>query len=80
MWVLNHLRRFEKPKGWEPESGAEWIAAYLLDHLKLTEHGSSVRAGWITAEGKELVLFLETEGVDWFENSEWIDSEGVSWI
>jgi hypothetical protein len=66
------------PRKWPYGDPRDMFVAYVLAHLRYTEHGVSIRGAWLTDDGKELLRFLETEGCDWCDQGEWIDSEGVS--
>jgi hypothetical protein len=81
-WVKEYLLRLhQRDDGagwtWKPETGAEYIAAYLLDHLELTEHGSTIRCPWLTDSGREMLAFLEAEGSDWQDKGPWVDADGI---
>jgi hypothetical protein len=56
--------RVERPAG-DRDSGEWWVLAYLLSHLGLTEHGSSVASAWLDDPGREAITFLEKWGCDW---------------
>lgn len=58
--VHAELKRSEA-KEWKqgPETGAEWLLVYTLDHLGMTEHGSSVHCAWLTADGAESLAWLD---------------------
>lgn len=58
------------------ESGPEIFCAYILDHLRITEHGGSVMNAWRTEKGDEVLEFLNKHGAEWGDE-EWIDSEGA---
>lgn len=64
------------PFEFKPESATEYIAVYLFDHFKLTEHGTSIRVPWITSKGLIVLGFLLRNGYDWFDR-EWIDVDGI---
>ena len=36
-----------------------WVLAYLLDHLRLTEHGSSVSGAWLDGDGQAALDWLD---------------------
>ena len=80
-WVHSYLEMLhgrvdgERP-AWMPESGPEYLAAYVLDHIGLTEHGISIHYPWLTTSGIEALAFLNEHGVDWRESGRWVDSAG----
>lgn len=53
------------------------LAASIVNHLKLSKHGTSIRSGWLTDTGKEALAFLRVWGHDWCSKAEFVDSEGV---
>ena len=56
------------------------LAAHLVDHLGLSEHGTSVRGGWLTDPGCEALAWFQENGDDGVhEKGPWIDSEGTWW-
>jgi hypothetical protein len=55
------------------------LAASIVDHLKLSEHGTSIRGGWLTPLGKEALEFLREHGADWADKGTWIGSDGCSY-
>lgn len=65
----------------EIETGEQYIVAYLLDHLKLTEHGGSVGGSWLTDDGEEVLTFLNKWGANWQEEKsvEFVDKDGTSY-
>lgn len=79
-WVLTYLLglKLHAPPN-EPESGAEWVAIYLMDHLGMTEHGSCLHGAWLTDSGEEALAFLVEHGSGWQESNSagWIDAAGV---
>lgn len=81
-WVRDYLERIDDSKkpDWfkHPDTGAELVAVYLMDHLRLSEHGSSIGGSWTTEDGKEVLAFLKANGVDWKETGYWVDSRGRS--
>lgn len=81
-WVLDYLARHgdeDAAKRWTAaETGPEWIAVYLMDHLDLTEHGTGIRGAWLTERGEEALAFLREHGPDWDEKGYFVDSEGCS--
>lgn len=60
----------------KPETGPEYMCVYLLSHLGLTEHGSSIRIPWITSKGLTVLGFLLRNGYDWCDR-EWIDADNI---
>jgi hypothetical protein len=75
--TLCHERKWEKGC-WAPETGQDYLAVYLMDHLRLTEHGTSVRYCWLEKKGEQVLAFLNEHGVDW-EDGKWVDEAGTSW-
>lgn len=67
-WVRDYLA-FLRPGsgGWpfKPETGPEYLAVYILDHLELTDHGSTIRCPFLTDVGEEVLAFLEANGPNW---------------
>lgn len=47
-----------------PKAGLAWLAIYFLDHIEATEHGCSVRAGWLTEKGVRMRQWLDDHGCD----------------
>jgi len=72
--ILEELERLDRGE----YQGEDGLAAAIVDHLHLSEHGVSIRAGWLTEEGKAALSFLREWGVDWMDKGEFIDDEGVS--
>lgn len=78
-WVLAYLRGMDgRVDAWKPETGPDYLAAYLLDDLGLTEHGTTIRASWLTPLGRQTLAFLEENGADWPEKGWWIDADGCT--
>jgi hypothetical protein len=73
--VLQELERLDQMQFAENDG----LAAAIVDHLGLSDHGVSIRGGWLTSAGQEALAFLRENGVDWQSRGEWIDSEGVTW-
>lgn len=67
--ILDELARCEGGTGkkW-PETGHEYLAAYVVDYAGMTEHGGSVGGAWLTPEGEEALKFLREWGADWSES------------
>jgi len=42
------------------ENPFELFFMYVVDHLKLTEHGTSIYGAWLTQKGKEVLTWLDT--------------------
>ena len=40
------------------ENPFELFFMYVVDHLKLTEHGTSIYGAWVTDKGKEVLIWL----------------------
>lgn len=79
-WVFDYLERVSRKSYYESiDDGATLIAAYLMSHLGLTEHGSSIHGCWLTDAGSEALAFLNEHGSDWDQKAEWIDSSGLTW-
>lgn len=80
-FVLDYLTDCErKPDGktrWEMGcdnwDGKDYLVRYVLDHLDLTEHGTSIHWCWLTKDGEEVLAFLREFGVDW-------DSKGIDFV
>lgn len=48
-----------------PQSSADyWFWLYVLDHLRLTDHGTSCSGSWLTDLGAEALAFLRKHGPD----------------
>lgn len=43
----------------------DYLAAYVIDHCGLIEHGTSIGGSWLTDDGKEALRFLRKHGVEW---------------
>ena len=76
--VGRHLRRRRDRKYGHDWDGKEYVLAYLLDRLELTEHGSNVMGAWPTLEGLDVIQFLEKYGEDWQDYGPFVDDEGVT--
>lgn len=63
------------------ETGEQYIVAYLLDHLGLIEHGSSIWGSWLTDSGEEALEFLNKWGANWQESESvrFLDKDGISY-
>lgn len=56
------------------------LAAALVDHLELSEHGCSVRGGWLTEDGKAALAWFREYGIDGLcTGGPWLDEEGCYW-
>lgn len=73
--IFKELLRLEA-KTFFPEDG---LAQALVDHVGMSEHGTSVRGGWLTPEGKEALEFLREHGILWEDSAFWELSDG-SWV
>ena len=73
------LRDADQLAGTYVTDGPTQLVAYLLDHLGLTDHGTSIYYHWLTDEGKEALRFFEEHGPRWKERGPWLDSDGVTW-
>ena len=62
--ILKELRRVDKQLYDKDAS----LAAAICHHLALTEHGTSIRGGWLTEKGKAALSFLEQYGMEWKDN------------
>lgn len=63
-WGVN--RESDGPPGFEALLGLAggnetllYLSAYVLDHIKATEHGGGVGGAWITDKGKRLLEILD---------------------
>lgn len=73
--ILDELQRLGR-LDYLPEDG---LAAAIVDHLGLSEHGTSIRGGWLTKAGDDALAFLTMHGTDWARNKGYfVDSEGVT--
>jgi len=52
-----------EPTG-HPKTADGWLWMYLLDHLKLTEHGSSINGMWTLGTGDKILAALKEHGCD----------------
>jgi len=59
------------------DSGLDYILVYLLDYLKLTEHGTTCRFSWLTRKGEIVLKFLQEYGVDWEDKLSFVASDGT---
>lgn len=50
-----------------PDPGLQYLVLYMLDHWKLTEHGSSIGGAWLTPFGDSVREALRREAADGFE-------------
>ena len=75
--LLEYYGQSERIPGWVYEEKHRYFVANVLDHLELTEHGSSIGGAWLTDAGREALAFLREWGADWEERAGWICSEGV---
>lgn len=61
--VLDMLKRAEDRKNGklilDNNNPHELFMAYILDHLGLLEHGSSIYGAWLTDKGKKMLEALE---------------------
>lgn len=62
--LYSHRPEFEE---WMPDQGIENLLLYQLDHMGLTEHGSSVGGAWLTDFGEAVRDALATEEADEFD-------------
>jgi len=62
--ILHELRRVDKQE-YDKDAG---LVAAICNHLDLTEHGISIRGGWLTEKGKAALSFLEQYGMVWKDN------------
>lgn len=80
LWIMDYLDACDRQAdSRKPTNGPEMIACYLLSHLKMTEHGTSINWCWLTDRGREALKFLKEYGPEWEETQEWVDSTGSSW-
>lgn len=59
--VLAELERLDRV---EFKADDDLVSA-IVDYLDLSEHGVSIRGGWLTDDGKVALDFLRTYGIDW---------------
>ena len=79
-WIAGYLLKIINQQ-WDELSPTEQIVAYLLDHLGLTEHGTTIRCCWLTDKGMIVLGFLCRWGSDWQKSIDevwWVDIEGVT--
>ena len=61
--VRAELRRcgtpYDQRQPYPADNGYWWVLAYLLDHLRLTEHGSSVGGAWLDGDGQAALDWLD---------------------
>lgn len=81
-WIKRYLSGLHtRAKGqgwpWKPSTGPEYLAVYVLDHLDLTEHGSTIRCPSLTNDGREVLAFLEAQGADWKDHGPWYAADGT---
>ena len=64
-----------------PDDKHWWVLAYLLDHLKLTEHGGNVSNAWLDGDGDDVLKFLDEWGDDWKEREDvnFVGADGCVW-
>ena len=56
--------------------GNDGLAAALVYRLGLSEHGTSIRGGWLTPEGTEALAFLREHGIEWEDRGAWVGPDG----
>jgi hypothetical protein len=56
----------DDPEKWE-EHPAYWMVLYWLNHIELLEHGGSVRSGWLTGKGQEVLEAMREFGPKFLE-------------
>lgn len=71
--ILAELERLEREEYIENDG----LAAAIVDHCGLSEHGSSIRGGWLTPEGVAALAFFREHGADWRDKIVCVDAEGV---
>ncbi|HEX9640697.1 MAG TPA: hypothetical protein VGB13_05230 [Candidatus Krumholzibacteria bacterium] len=71
--ILAELERLERVEYKRDDD----LAAVVVDHCGLSEHGVSIRGGWLTDRGKEALAFLREYGIDWRDKGLFVDDEGV---
>ena len=72
--ILAELERLERGEFKKDDD----LASAVCDHLALSEHGTSIRSAWLTADGKATLAFLREYGIDWSDDTRnFVDSEGV---
>ena len=62
MWIAQRLAFYGYLE--ERSGGMFWGVLYMLEQLDLTEHGGSVRAGWLTEKGEDARRWLDAHGCD----------------
>ena len=73
--VIDELERCAATR-FSPE---ETLVAHVVDHCGLSEHGTSIRGGWLTPAGEDALAFLRKWGADWHDKGEFLDDEGITW-
>lgn len=71
--VIAELERLDRREFKEEDD----LATALVDHLGLSEHGTSSRGGWLTDAGREALAFLRLHGPEWREAGEFVDDNNV---
>jgi hypothetical protein len=69
--ILAELERLDRGECREDDG----LAAAIVDHFDLSEHGTSIRGGWLTNDGKEALAFLRLHGADWRDKGTFVDKE-----
>lgn len=72
--ILEELERLDRK---EYKSDDD-LASAIVDHSGLSEHGGSIRGGWLTPTGEEALAFLREYGIEWrdHEAGPFEDDEG----
>lgn len=63
--LFDHRDEFEE---WVPDDGLQYLLLYGLASAELTEHGSTVDAGWLTEKGAGVRDALSAEEGDRYES------------
>ena len=68
--IRDELTRLEK-KEWTSEPGAsDYLLAYTIDRVGLSEHGGSLPYAWLTDKGHEILALLESVDIETVMDSE----------
>lgn len=69
--ILAELERCERGE-YQANDG---LAAAIVDKLRLSEHGTSIRGSWLTEDGRVALAFLREHGACW-DDKEWEHPDG----
>lgn len=59
------LERWKQIENYFNTPGLMYFVLYILDNMKLIEHGSSIGGSWLTERGQEVLDALNEVGDDW---------------